>query len=123
MCGSEVYDPKSNEWSTLAPMKFARYCHDVAVMGEELVVYGGHTSRILVPRTMSQRPCFCGIPGQNFANVPLTKWDIIGTIVPDFQGSKKLSSGEPKSGINCPFLGQSNTTTPTINHVNKSQIP
>jgi hypothetical protein len=42
MCGSEVYDPRSNKWSTIAPMKFARYCHDVAIMGEEIVVYGRH---------------------------------------------------------------------------------
>lgn len=38
---SEVYDPVTNVWSSIPPMKSPRIRHHVATLGDELYVYGG----------------------------------------------------------------------------------
>ncbi|CAM6081652.1 unnamed protein product [Calypogeia fissa] len=40
-CGSECYDPETNVWSRISPMPSRRGGHQVIILGEELIVYGG----------------------------------------------------------------------------------
>ncbi|CAM6115355.1 unnamed protein product [Calypogeia fissa] len=41
VCGMEIYDPKTDKWTTIMPMPSWRACHDVGIIGDELLVYGG----------------------------------------------------------------------------------
>ncbi|CAM6084404.1 unnamed protein product [Calypogeia fissa] len=41
VCGTEVYDPKTDKWTTVMPMPSWRAYHGVGVIGDELLVYGG----------------------------------------------------------------------------------
>ncbi|CAM6115371.1 unnamed protein product [Calypogeia fissa] len=41
VCEMEVYDPQTDKSTTIMPMPFGPKCHDVGIIGDELLLYGG----------------------------------------------------------------------------------